>query len=69
MGKIFVSSDALCPYYVGEDSNKVVCEGIYGATWHWWFRSSHRRVTHCKSYCRSWDFEKCPFVKIHESYD
>ena len=50
---------AQCPFYISEDSNRVLCEGIEeDSTIHIVFQSSTKKREYCKKHCRD-NYKAC----------
>jgi len=65
MGKYYESICAVCPYYVGEASHKIVCDGsaIYEDTnIHLTFALERKKREHKGRFCYAFEFARCPIA-------
>lgn len=62
MPRYYESSAALCPFYKGEGTTKVICEGAEEGEW--MIRNWKRNAAEYKQkYCRA-SWQKCPVAKM-----
>ena len=67
MSKYYESICAICCYYVGEGSHKLVCEGFYDkSNMHMTFPSNGAKREHMEKFCYSYDYENCPVARMLE---
>ena len=68
MPRHYESSAACCPYYNGEETLKLFCDGFEpGMTLHVKFQSERGARRHKARYCRSMnDWQACPLAQTIE---
>lgn len=67
MPEKYESRFALCPFYRFETSGKIVCEGLYAnSNLHMTFSTATLKKEHADRFCKSWEFNKCPLMRMLE---
>jgi len=62
MPRYYESSAAVCPFYKGEGTTKIICNGLEEGEWiiRSWKKTAK---VYKEKYCRS-DWQKCPVAKM-----
>ncbi len=65
MLKAYQSSNAVCPFYIKEDGEKIFCEGIQrGNRIQMAFTDQRLRGEFRQKYCCSFGYKDCPIAKM-----
>lgn len=68
-GKWYESVCAVCPYYKGESTFKLICEGLYPrSNLHMTFPSGAEKERHRDIYCYGYEYENCPVALMLMSH-
>ena len=55
----------LCPFYVKDTGNVIVCEGFpFSITHRQVYKRRWERDKQMKSFCQTWDFKLCPTYQL-----
>ena len=66
MGKRYIDSGVLCPYYCSEEPSKIYCEGIEAGNWvHLAWMDGKKKKEYKHDVCRG-AWEQCPLARMHE---
>ena len=69
-GSRYISKDAKCPFYICEDPQRIMCEGVEEETGvHLTFRSCNHKKLYARSFCAD-EYEECRIHKmLKEKYE
>lgn len=69
MSKWYESACAMCPYYKGEGSHRIVCDGFYPeSNVHITFPARKVLEAHKEKFCYTWRYEECPLAKALDEF-